>query len=138
MIYEFCYWLGASYLTSLLGSLQIVFMAIRNSHLLHFQIIKKLLHASFPRFYNLILTGRLMNRLSKDIYYVDYYLPQYLNSSIIEMSMTLGPALIFIFSVNYIFIILNTANILILTLLLYVFVLSSRELTRIGIFLSFF
>ena len=35
---------------------------------MHKAVIKRLIHASFTKFYNTILLGRLMNRLSKDIY----------------------------------------------------------------------
>jgi ABC-type multidrug transport system fused ATPase/permease subunit len=38
-------------------------------------MVFKLIRASFPKFYNVVLTGRLMNRLSKDIYNLDYEIP---------------------------------------------------------------
>lgn len=47
------------------------FSAIGLSRKIHKKIIYNLLKASFPKFYNVIMTGRLMNRLSKDIYVVD-------------------------------------------------------------------
>lgn len=50
-------------------------MGIINSKKLHRYIVNNLLRASFPKFYNVIMTGRLMNRLSKDIYNVDYFIP---------------------------------------------------------------
>jgi ABC-type multidrug transport system fused ATPase/permease subunit len=42
-------------------------LSIRLSKNLHHKIVDNLLKASFPKFYNLIMTGRLMNRLSNDI-----------------------------------------------------------------------
>jgi len=35
---------------------------------MHKAVIRRLIEASFTKFYNTILLGRLMNRLSKDIY----------------------------------------------------------------------
>lgn len=42
-------------------------LSIIFSNKLHFNIVKNLLKGSFPKFYNLILTGKLLNRLSNDI-----------------------------------------------------------------------
>jgi len=38
-------------------------------------ITHNLLRASFPKFYNVMLTGRIMNRLSIDIFSIDKMLP---------------------------------------------------------------
>ena len=43
----------------------------RLSRFIHSSIVFKLLRASFTKFYNLITSGRIMNRLSKDIYEID-------------------------------------------------------------------
>ncbi|KAL4509416.1 hypothetical protein ABPG72_018347 [Tetrahymena utriculariae] len=58
----------------------IVFRMISLSRYLHKSTVFLLLRASFTKFYNLITTGRIMNRLSKDIYQVDLLLPQDLQS----------------------------------------------------------
>ena len=59
------------------ASLLFIFLVLRGIQLsrnLHKDIIWRLLKASFPKFYNLVMTGRLMNRLSKDIYNIDLVL----------------------------------------------------------------
>ena len=42
---------------------------------LHYNIIFRILRGSFPKFFNVITNGRLINRLSSDIYTVDSDLP---------------------------------------------------------------
>ena len=49
---------------------------------MHHKISHNLLRGSFPNFYNKIMTGRLMNRLSNDIYYIDSLLADSVNSII--------------------------------------------------------
>ena len=41
---------------------------LKTSKFIHSAVIANLLKASYTKFYNTILIGRLMNRLSKDIY----------------------------------------------------------------------
>ena len=41
---------------------------LKTSKFIHSAVISNLLKASYTKFYNTILIGRLMNRLSKDIY----------------------------------------------------------------------
>jgi ABC-type multidrug transport system fused ATPase/permease subunit len=48
-----------------------VFAGINMSNNITKNIIRNLLNASFTKFYNRVLTGRIMNRLSKDIYSID-------------------------------------------------------------------
>jgi ABC-type multidrug transport system fused ATPase/permease subunit len=55
----------------MLLAIGMVLIGIRLSRNLHADIVGKLLKASFPKFYNVVMTGRLMNRLSKDIYNID-------------------------------------------------------------------
>jgi len=55
-------------------------MGIKNSTQIHNKIIKKLLHGSITKFFNLIITGRVINRLSKDIYEIDYSIPDDINN----------------------------------------------------------
>ena len=42
---------------------------------LYKRITHNLLRASFPKFYNVVLTGRITNRLSIDIFNIDKLLP---------------------------------------------------------------
>lgn len=48
---------------------------LSTSRIIHKNVITSLLKASFTKFYNTILIGRLMNRLSKDIYNIDMLFP---------------------------------------------------------------
>ncbi|KAL4462575.1 hypothetical protein ABPG74_000405 [Tetrahymena malaccensis] len=54
----------------------IIFRMVSLSRFLHKSIVYKLLRASFTKFYNLITSGRLINRLSKDIYEIDMQIPK--------------------------------------------------------------
>jgi len=42
-------------------------MSIKNSTMLHKRIVESLIKGSFPEYYNLTMTGTIMNRFSKDI-----------------------------------------------------------------------
>lgn len=48
---------------------------LKTSKLIHKNVFFRLMRASVTRFYNTILIGRLMNRLSKDIYNIDLLFP---------------------------------------------------------------
>jgi ABC-type multidrug transport system fused ATPase/permease subunit len=48
---------------------------LSTSKLIHSNVMASLLNASYTKFYNTILIGRLMNRLSKDIYNIDLLFP---------------------------------------------------------------
>lgn len=50
-------------------------MGLSTSRKIHNSIINRLLNASYTKFYNTILIGRLMNRLSKDMYNIDLEFP---------------------------------------------------------------
>lgn len=50
-------------------------MGLSTSRKIHNSVIHSLLNASYTKFYNTILIGRLMNRLSKDIYNIDLLFP---------------------------------------------------------------
>ena len=52
-----------------------IFLFINMSKNLYKRITHNLLRASFPKFYNVVLTGRITNRLSIDIYSIDKMLP---------------------------------------------------------------
>lgn len=49
-------------------------MGIKTSRIIHNQVFNNLMKASVTKFYNSILIGRLMNRLSKDIYNIGIHL----------------------------------------------------------------
>lgn len=53
-------------------------MGIINSREIHAFMADKLLRASFTQYFNKIVSGRILNRLSKDIYIVDYSIPSQL------------------------------------------------------------
>ena len=59
----------------------------------NFEIVFNLLNASFPDFFNKVLTGRLMNRLTKDIYNIDKEIPNKIANTI---SMIFGLIAIFL------------------------------------------
>lgn len=100
------------------------------SKYLHQVITHNLLRASFPMFYNVILTGRIMNRLSKDIYNVDKELP--------DLVMTTNDQIIILASGMIQFIIAGAFNylpalggfVLVAFVMNYVYLKSMRELTR--------
>ncbi|KAL4435536.1 hypothetical protein ABPG74_020312 [Tetrahymena malaccensis] len=64
-----------------------VFTMIYLSKYLHNITVYKLLKASFTKFYNIVTTGRLMNRLSKDIYEVDIFIQQDLKAILINIAL---------------------------------------------------
>ena len=48
---------------------------LNTSKAIHDNMMNSLLRASYTKFYNTILIGRLMNRLSKDVYNIDLLFP---------------------------------------------------------------
>lgn len=78
---------------------------MRMSKLLHRIITYNLLRASFPKFYNVILTGRIMNRLSGDIYNVDKAFPDMIMNINTQFIEFINIILLFIISGAYIYII---------------------------------
>ncbi|EAR90721.2 ABC transporter C family protein (macronuclear) [Tetrahymena thermophila SB210] len=64
-----------------------VFTMIYLSKFLHNTTVYKLLKASFTKFYNIVTTGRLMNRLSKDIYEIDIFIQQDLKTIMINIAL---------------------------------------------------
>ena len=71
----YCYFVFALTLCSFARSIILAFLSRRMSVTLHFNIIFRLLRGSFPKFFNVVTNGRLINRLSSDIYTVDSDLP---------------------------------------------------------------
>ncbi|CAD8126347.1 unnamed protein product [Paramecium sonneborni] len=61
------------------------------SKLIHDNVINSLLNASYTKFYNTILIGRLMNRLSKDIYNIDLLFPNEIQNLTFQVTTLLLP-----------------------------------------------
>lgn len=59
------------YFSSLIVDIGVIILMMLLSSKLHASVVFTLLRASFAKFYNVITTGRIMNRLSKDIYEID-------------------------------------------------------------------
>jgi len=73
---SFCLVILLAYVIISIMQSYIYFMGIIMSKRIHKKIIERLLLASFTKFYNMIMTGRLMNRLSKDIFTIDVNIPE--------------------------------------------------------------
>ena len=98
---------------------------------LHKDIVSNLLHASFPKYYNKVMTGRLLNRLSRDIQNVDLNLSQQISLTVF---MIFGLAAVTLQFVIYRAVIILPAVIVyfIACLILFIYYMSSiRELTRL-------
>lgn len=76
---DYCMYDGLRALAVFTYECIVIFRMISLSKFLHKTIVFGLLRASFTKFYNLITTGRLMNRLSKDIYQIDLLIPSDIN-----------------------------------------------------------
>ncbi|KAL4462573.1 hypothetical protein ABPG74_000403 [Tetrahymena malaccensis] len=112
--------------------LYIVVKMANLSKQLHKSIVFELLRASFTKFYNLITSGRIMNRLSKDIYQVDMQVTQDISSNYYNIGGLL-------FSIITTFIICNISTIpigicyIILAIFIaFIFLKAKRQLARIG------
>lgn len=101
------------------------------SNNLHNSIIINLLKASFTKFYNINLTGRLMNRLSKDIYNIDFLLPDLINQIISIIFGLISLLLIFFVSGAYIMLPPLFVYIVVAFYFGYVYMISMREVTRL-------
>ena len=67
-------YLGFAIIASMFSGIRaliLVVSGIRQGRLVHKKMIKSLLYASIPRFYNRVPVGRILNRLSKDLREVD-------------------------------------------------------------------
>lgn len=95
-------------------------------------ISRSLIKASFPKFYNCIMTGRLMNRLSKDIFNVDTLMFSFLQSSINMFLLCLGFFITFFTLKFYLLYVFIMADGIFLTLLFFAFQRSGKEVQRIG------
>ena len=128
---EYCLYDLLRFLFSATLSISMVFIGIRLSRLLHENMVFKLIRASFPKFFNVVMTGRLMNRFSKDIYNIDIYM---ISELLISMSFLLQVICYFIsyFLLGYYtqagFLILGIA---LITLFYYFYIRVNQEMSRI-------
>lgn len=74
---------------------------LKTSKYIHSAVISNLLKASYTKFYNTILIGRLMNRLSKDIYNIDLLFPNEVHNLIIQITGLMIPLLTSLLYLNY-------------------------------------
>ena len=71
----YCFFVFVFSLIGFCRSIIFAFLSRRMSVKLHYDIIFRILRGSFPKFFNVVTNGRLINRLSSDIYMVDGVLP---------------------------------------------------------------
>ncbi|KAL4462576.1 hypothetical protein ABPG74_000406 [Tetrahymena malaccensis] len=109
----------------------IVLRMVSLSRFLHNTIVYSLLRASFTKFYNLITTGRLMNRLSKDIYEIDMLIPKdiqiftnLVGTIVVSTITTLTLCNIKTISISIIYLFISV-------LFTYYFITAKRQVTRI-------
>ena len=93
-------------------------------------ITHNLLRASFPKFYNVVLTGRITNRLSIDIYSIDKMLPDLIMANYDAIIFFVGKIIIFFKIKAYAYLPPLIAFLFLGPLLNYVYLRSMRELTR--------
>lgn len=108
-----------------------VFAGINMSNNITKNIIRNLLNASFTKFYNRVLTGRIMNRLSKDIYSIDATLTDLITLMFEVFFLFFQTVLIFIALQAYITLPGLFVFSLIVVKFSIMFVRSLRETTRI-------
>ncbi|KAL4462574.1 hypothetical protein ABPG74_000404 [Tetrahymena malaccensis] len=109
----------------------VVLRMISLSRCLHKSIVFNLLRASFTKFYNLITTGRLMNRLSKDIYEVDTIIPYDFNQLIFQVGMVVVSSAATIIICEFKIASIAIAYFFISLTLSYFFLTAKRQIVRI-------
>lgn len=124
-------WLFSAYLVVLMSDLIIVSSAIRSSRKLHKEIVNSLLKASFPKFYNKAMTGRIMNRLSNDILLIDRQLPVQIQYLFDNTFITMGYIGQFIVAQAWSLIPPIVFYIMLYCYLVYIYMRTMREMTRI-------
>lgn len=108
-----------------------LFLGLSTSGKIHVEVIKSLLKASFTKFYNTILIGRLINRLGKDITNIDYLFPNEMYNlifNIVSLFLPLVASIIYLNPVALPFLILFFIILIVITVIYY---RSLREVTRI-------
>ncbi|CAD8145904.1 unnamed protein product [Paramecium pentaurelia] len=106
-------------------------MGLSTSKKIHNSIIFSLLNASYTKFYNTILIGRLMNRLSKDIYNIDLLFPNEIQNLVIQVTSLLLPLFAGFLYLNPIALPLIIIFFIILIYLTIIYYRCLREITRI-------
>ena len=108
------------------------------SRCLHKSIVFKLLRASFTKFYNLITCGRLMNRLSKDIYEIDTLLFIDLSFLLNYSGGLIAMSIMFFFCFSLRATPIGVAYIIFSVVISVYFLKAKRQLVRIGNFYKFY
>lgn len=104
---------------------------MKTSKLLHEQVINSLINASYTKFYNTILIGRLMNRLSKDIYNIDLLFPNEVYNLTSWLTTLLLPLIACYLYLNFIALPILVVFFIFIIYLTIVYYRCLREVTRI-------
>lgn len=107
-----------------------LYRGLSTSEDIHDSVIKSLLRASFTKFYNTILIGRLINRLGKDITNIDYLFPNEMINFIFNIVSLLLPLVASIVYLNPIALPILIVFFIILIFLTIIYYRSLREVTR--------
>ncbi|XP_063900420.1 ATP-binding cassette sub-family C member 3-like [Zophobas morio] len=133
---DISYWLGvytalglAYSLSNMLTSFSLAFGSIHASKNLHETVVKRLLKAPLS-FFDTTLLGRIVNRLSKDIYTIDEALPNSLKSFLNTFFSVLGTIFIIAFATPK-FLIIVLPLLLLYIVIQRFYVSSSRQLKRL-------
>ncbi|CAD8204242.1 unnamed protein product [Paramecium octaurelia] len=110
--------------------LYFLFRGLKTSEQIHVDVIKSLLKASFTKFYNTILIGRLINRLGKDITNIDYMFPNEIYNLIFNIISLLLPLVASIIYLNPVAIPVLIVFFLIMIALTVIYYKSLREVSR--------
>ncbi|CAD8136571.1 unnamed protein product [Paramecium octaurelia] len=106
-------------------------MGLSTSRKIHNSVIYSLVNASYTKFYNTILIGRLMNRLSKDIYNIDLLFPNEIQNLTIQITTLLLPLFACFLYLNIVALPLLIIFFIILIYLTVIYYRCLREITRI-------
>lgn len=110
--------------------LYFLFRGLSTSEQIHVDVIKSLLKASFTKFYNTILIGRLINRLGKDITNIDYMFPNEIYNLIFNIISLLLPLIASIIYLNPVALPVLIVFFIILIVLTIIYYKSLREISR--------
>ncbi|CAD8046827.1 unnamed protein product [Paramecium sonneborni] len=106
-------------------------MGLSTSRKIHNSVIHSLLNASYTKFYNTILIGRLMNRLSKDIYNIDLLFPNEIQNLTIQITTLLLPLFACFLYLNIVAMPFLIIFFIILIYITVIYYRCLREITRI-------
>lgn len=104
---------------------------LSTSKVIHDNVMNSLLNASYTKFYNTILIGRLMNRLSKDIYSIDLLFPNEIQNLTYQCTSLLLPLFACFLYLNIAALPLLLLFFIILLYLTIIYYRCLREITRI-------